>query len=463
MPGTTNISRPLKLRLNSYLQTAAAFRAPVDYMTFAALFVQRHQWSPQRLDVILTDLEDRGLLGWDRGANRYDLHPVVREVVWNNVDDVRRQALYGQVEQAFSSTPAVSAKALSVEEALPVIELIGALIGLSRYEDASNLYFDRLHGVNGFSFAAKGMGHVNIALLESFFPDGLERLHEVRRNRERSIIAQLGHAYQAAGRLSDAHRCAIRNIEDFEPADIRPLDYRHVSQLDLRLGRLRSALEQAQLAAGSNDKHAMDHLALCEAIVGRYDEALPRLAGLKPDNFYDPRLSETRIWLWIGEFERAADLGRQALPSVSYIVRRLALMTDIAEADLYLGHLHEATDTLINVLREARLKALAEAELHSLCRLADAYRLHGDDASARTFLDELDEIAARGPYRLVQADAANIRARLSDADTAQRLAHAEHAYRLAWCDGEPYAYRRALELAAQALRDLGAPPPQPAA
>jgi ATP/maltotriose-dependent transcriptional regulator MalT len=145
---------------------------------------------------------------------------------------------------------------------------------------------------------------------------------------------------------------------------------------------------------------------------------------------------------------------------VSYVVIRLALTTDVAEADLYLGHLDEATDTLIDVLREARSKALAEAELHSLRCLADAYRIRGDYASARTFLDDLDEIAARGPYRLIQADAANIRARLPDADPAQRRTHAEQAYRLAWCDGPPYAYHRALELATQALHDLGTPPPQ---
>ena len=30
------------------------------------------------LDRILTELEDRGLVGWDRRANRYDLHPIVR-------------------------------------------------------------------------------------------------------------------------------------------------------------------------------------------------------------------------------------------------------------------------------------------------------------------------------------------------------------------------------------------------
>ena len=34
------------------------------------------------LDRALTELEDRGLIGWDRAANRYDAHPIVRGVAW---------------------------------------------------------------------------------------------------------------------------------------------------------------------------------------------------------------------------------------------------------------------------------------------------------------------------------------------------------------------------------------------
>ena len=44
------------------------------------------------LDRALTELEDRGLIGWDREANRYDAHPIVRGVVWQLTDAKDRRA-----------------------------------------------------------------------------------------------------------------------------------------------------------------------------------------------------------------------------------------------------------------------------------------------------------------------------------------------------------------------------------
>jgi len=442
------------------LQTVAAFRSPVDYQTLMALFVQRDDWSSQRLDGVLSDLEDRGLLGWDRGANRYDLHPVVRGVVWSGLDDVSRRALYGELEQHFRAGPAASAEVRSTEEALPVIELMRALIGLGRYDDAADLYFDRLHASDTFNWSVEGMGHVNTALLEGLFPDGIEQPPAVKPERVRSVMSQLGHAYQAAGRLSDAHRCAVRAVA-VEPGEKRGYLYRFVSDRDLQLGYLRMALERASLAVelGAEDdpKYEADHLAICEATVGSYDAALRRLANLEPEEFYDPRRSEARIRLWMGDFGRAFELGQEALAhSASYFVIHLEVRVEVAEVELHLGRIDEAIDEVMDVLRVARSKALVEPELHSLRCLADAHRLRGDHAAASSFLDDLDEIAARGPYRLIQADAANIRAQLPGADPAQRRAVAEEAYRLAWCDGPPYAYDRALELATRTLRDLDA-------
>jgi len=85
------------------LRTIAAFRMPASYDTLAALIStikvqpKRRGWldaligkrqepetiSEQELDAILVELEDRGLVGWDKRANRYDLHPIVRGVVWS--------------------------------------------------------------------------------------------------------------------------------------------------------------------------------------------------------------------------------------------------------------------------------------------------------------------------------------------------------------------------------------------
>jgi hypothetical protein len=64
------------------LDTIAAFRMPTAYDTLVSLLVgdERPCPSEKALITILADLEDRGLLGWDRRANRYDLHPIVRGV-----------------------------------------------------------------------------------------------------------------------------------------------------------------------------------------------------------------------------------------------------------------------------------------------------------------------------------------------------------------------------------------------
>jgi len=71
-------------KARNVLDTIAAFRMPTPYETLSALFIGEEKAcaNARELDAILTELEDRGLVGWDKSANRYDLHPIVRGVVW---------------------------------------------------------------------------------------------------------------------------------------------------------------------------------------------------------------------------------------------------------------------------------------------------------------------------------------------------------------------------------------------
>ena len=46
------------------------------------------------LDATMTELEDRGLVGWDKAVNRYDLHPIVYSVVWQALSARARQDMY---------------------------------------------------------------------------------------------------------------------------------------------------------------------------------------------------------------------------------------------------------------------------------------------------------------------------------------------------------------------------------
>jgi hypothetical protein len=80
--------RGLDERIRQALHTVAGFRMPAAYDTLADLLVgdDKPFAGEKALDAGLTELEDRGLLGWDRRANRYDMHPIVRGVTWSGLD-----------------------------------------------------------------------------------------------------------------------------------------------------------------------------------------------------------------------------------------------------------------------------------------------------------------------------------------------------------------------------------------
>src|SRR6185503_1763215 len=99
--------------------TISAFRMPTTYDTLSALLVgkpkARYELNTnsvisgeprlfseeEELDMALTELEYRGLVGWDRRANRYDLHPIVRRVVWSRLSYDMRREVYAGLESYF--------------------------------------------------------------------------------------------------------------------------------------------------------------------------------------------------------------------------------------------------------------------------------------------------------------------------------------------------------------------------
>ena len=93
------------------------------------------------MDSALTLLEDRGLLGWDRRANRYDLHPIVRGVVWDLVKADHRQAVCETLRSHFDAIPMKDWKEVeSLDDLSNAIELYDKLIALGRYDDAIVVY-----------------------------------------------------------------------------------------------------------------------------------------------------------------------------------------------------------------------------------------------------------------------------------------------------------------------------------
>src|SRR5205823_8717068 len=139
--------------VRAVLHTMSAFRMPTSYDIVTALLVGkaklRYQLSrntvitekgklfaeENELDAALRELEDRGLLGWDKRANRYDLHPIVRGVTWADLGKQTRHSIYQTLNAHFESLPKIGhnwQQVENLEDLTPTVELYNTLVGLGR-------------------------------------------------------------------------------------------------------------------------------------------------------------------------------------------------------------------------------------------------------------------------------------------------------------------------------------------
>ena len=131
-------------------------------------------------------------------------------------------------------------------------------------------------------------------------------------------------------------------------------------------------------------------------------------------------------------------------------------------AALGLDDLKTADERLHHALTRARRVNYVEEELPALIALAELRRREGKPDEARELLDDVWDPAERGPYPLLHADAFNVLAQIErDAGNLDKaIKAATKAYRLAWCDGPPFAYHWGLVAAQKHLQELGAREPE---
>src|SRR5207302_1310585 len=159
-----------------------------------------------------------------------------------------------------------------------------------------------------------------------------------------------------------------------------------------------------------------------------------------------------------GHADRAMQLARSQQLEID-LIRAMRLQ---GEVSLGLNGVAKADDSLHRALMRARVLNLVEEELPTLVALSELRRQQGNLNGARDLLNDLWESAERGPYPLFHADAFNVVAQIErdEDNTKAAIEAATKAYRLAWCDGPPFAYYWGLEKAKQQLKELGAPEPE---
>ena len=463
------------------LHTIAAFRMPAAYDTLVALLVGKRKpcHSENALIAILADLEDRGLLGWDRRANRYDLHPLVRGVTWSGVTSQARQGIYRTLSTHFESLPMIESdrwqEVSSLEDLTAATELYNTLIGLGRYDEAEILFYARLSYATLYRLGAYRQ---RAELLELLFPDGLDQLPRLSSPREQAyVLAELALSIKdQPGRAAALYRRSIDIYEeegDQLSASTVLFSLSYILRFSGALRESEAAARQAllisrQLRDQVREATSLYWLGLVLATRGKKLESakvLDRsLAVALQGIAYKGYDHQAMHAVWFGAYADAQALANRAITYAQEQHYELGMIFAArlqGEAALGLGDVSAAEERLHYALSRARTVNLVEEELAALVGLAELRQQQGDLKAARELLDDAWEPAERGPFRLLHADAYNVLAQIErdagDQEAAIKAARA--AYRLAWCDGPPFAYQRGLQAAKVHLAALGVPEP----
>ncbi|MDO9098312.1 MAG: DUF4062 domain-containing protein, partial [Candidatus Methanoperedens sp.] len=156
----------LDKKKQEFISKLSAFRNPMDW---EAIVIFNEFGGEGKLNKVLIELVDRGMLFRDEKSNKFDMHPVVRKYCYDRLGD--REGVHSRVRDYFTAIP-VPEKIESVDDLAPVIELYHHTVRAGKYHEAVNLY-DRLSNKLYYSFGAY---QTIIELLRALFPDGEDKL-----------------------------------------------------------------------------------------------------------------------------------------------------------------------------------------------------------------------------------------------------------------------------------------------
>jgi tetratricopeptide (TPR) repeat protein len=474
------------------LRMIAGFRMPAGMETVKALLIRDKQDgdsakqpfnSLKELDLALTSLEDRGLLGWDRRANRYDLHPIVRGVVWSGLEDARRKDIYDSLHNHFEALPMIEnwQKVESLEDLTPAVGLYNTLISLGSFDEALIIFKERLEDATLYRLNASLL---RVELLRDLFPDGLDTLPRLTTTQDQSfILNSLALGYHFSGKPCPAIPLFEFSDKIYECEN----DYEEYSSAlynmsnSLRfIGKIYRSENTARKAFAIDRGHkdrfseglSLSLIGLAFALRGNHEQAEIALhCSLQILTDQNHQQSEGLINAYLAQqalekedtaaarplADRAWELAAVCRYEIDFI--RAARLQ--GSAALHLGDLNTADERLHHALTRARRVQLVDQELPALIALAQLHSRQNEPEKAREMLEDVWESAERGPYPMFHSDALNVLAQIEQeaGNKDAAIKAATDAYCKAWCDGPPYAYHYGLTNARKLLATLDAPEP----
>lgn len=478
--------RGLDEKTSRVLHVIAAFRITARYDTLAAILNGKGKLfrSDSEFENALRDLENRGLIGWDKYVSRFDLHPIVRSVVWSGLGYDAKQGVYTDLRGHFEALPTIDNDEIkNFDDLTPTFELYNTLIGLERYDEAWFIFSGRLRAItyNRFCVSLR-----RVELLEMLFPDGLDSYPRLSYQSARAgALHELALSYDEIGSPGEA----IHFFHRFNEIHLAAKNDKQLSQGLSELsgaladtGRLlaaETAARRALVIARRLEDALLESLPLQslgivlgqEGFVVESQSSLMRALGIleekwEPMGVISINCSLSSMALCSGNCVAAqlyANLAWELANVLKYEPYLIGAAISQGEAGVKAGPDFYATadERLHFALSGARAGNWVREELAALIALAELRVWKEDRKAARELLDDVWEYAKWAPYPLLHADALNVLAQIEQdgGNTKDAIEAATKAYELAWCDGPPYAYHWGLIKAQKHLEELGAPLP----
>ena len=426
----------------------------------------------KKLQEVVRDLEQRGLLQYDGHERRYDLHPVVRGVAAGDMQSGDKQR-YGQrvVDHFSSQLHKPDGQAKSMEDVANGLHLVRTFLKLGNVEFAAIAFRDHLCDVLHVNLEA----HVEIlSLLRPFFSAGWGEV-------------PLGLSSPAAGWIKTFAALTLRSCGEFEAALAAYSSALRVglatndwTNSDLRLlaisrcltgsGFVVKALRAANLALefsmvlDDTQTTFLSRLKLFtdQAQLGYWSDAEATWQLLNPmgrswtRNVYRQGEAEYgfALWqYWQGTLREvhlvdAASLAQQDNNrKTTRYIHRLRGSWRLEQCDYT-----RAADNLREAVRMARECGLTDSESETGLAMA---KHHLGQLTGEEFRSEAQRLAQlRQPAHRYLAQLW-----LAIGDEEQAKHHALAAYRWAWADGEPYVHRCELTKTTELLEQMCVPVP----
>ncbi len=427
-------------------------------------------------DSALTELEERGLLQWDRDHDRYDLHPVVRGYAFDRLEEGEKRQTYDRIRGHFESLPeedVESAKELA--DLKQTMSIYNALVGAGRLDEAAGFYRRRLRDVLVYQIAAY---HTMVELLSTLFPEGesdqLPALSST--NDQANILNEMGSAFYQLGQNEralalygqlikltldekDAPRLGVglRNHALPLESDNHPASAERAWEMALELAT----------AAGDGDGIAWGHLALLGIYsdTGQWKKAEAEYAAFNEN----PPTYQTTLWQASAEKYRAKTLIYREMDASETLDKAWELAVEASDAlsqrqihqwrgeeALQKGEINAAAEHFQNAITMARQHGSSELANYEGC-FARALVLGGEKKRARQIIGEALAQQYKEEFHDLYNSAAEVYLALGERETARE--YAIKAYKWAWADGPPYVWWWDLERAKKMLDTLGEPYP----